>query len=176
MSNFGEVSIVAIIRCCVRVLLRGLLRYGGLAGAFRAYPAPRRGATVAGRPPYRRSEVLPYFLGWCGRAGARPSHAVATSCDPPVVSGRWRVLGAASRRAIASRKAVPADVKEPFSFPFFRNANDYTPFFLPKASGISKFQSLRMAKALAGAIPNHAPPRWRRSQLVVEFHSECHWG
>ena len=28
------------------------------------------------------------------------------------LSGRWRVLGAALRRAIASRKAVPADVKD----------------------------------------------------------------
>ena len=33
---------------------------------------------------------------------------------PYQASARWRVLGAASRRAIASRKAVPADVKEPF--------------------------------------------------------------
>ena len=42
----------------------------------------------------------------------RPYHAVAQERDPPVVSGRWRVLGAALRRAIASRKAVPADVKD----------------------------------------------------------------
>ena len=44
-------------------------------------------------------------------------HAVATSCDPPVVSGRWRVLGAALRRAIASRRAIPADVKDQFYLP-----------------------------------------------------------
>ena len=38
-----------------------------------------------------------------------PPVAVATSCDPPVVSGRWRV---GFRHAIASRKAVPADIKD----------------------------------------------------------------
>ena len=43
----------------------------------------------------------------------RPYLSVAQERDPPLVSGRWRVLGAASRRASASRKAVPADVKEP---------------------------------------------------------------
>ena len=46
-----------------------------------------------------------------------PPVAVATSCDPPVVSGRWRVLGAASRRAIGSRRAVPTDVKDQFCVP-----------------------------------------------------------
>ena len=30
----------------------------------------------------------------------------------PLVSGRWRVLGAALRRVVASRRAVPTDVKE----------------------------------------------------------------
>ena len=33
-----------------------------------------------------------------------------------------------------------------------------------------------MAKTLAGAIPNHAPPRWRRAQSVAAGHRECHWG
>ena len=66
-----------------------------------------------------------------------PPVAVATSCDPPVVSGRWRV---AFRRAIASRKAVPADVKDQFGVPllssFQRERGKYTPFIRPTQAGI----------------------------------------
>ena len=85
-------------------------------GAFRACPAPRVGSAVAGRPPYRCSEVLPLALG-DDAAKMAALHTVATSCDPPLASGRWRVLGADLRRAIASRRAVPADVKDQTCLP-----------------------------------------------------------
>ena len=118
-------------------------------GAFRASPAPRRGADGDGTPslPFGHARCVagnPRLcpLPWEARGDADgdgtpslpqeatrvslprmaamergPPVVVATSCDPPVVSGRWRVLGAALRRAIASRRAVPADVKDQLSRP-----------------------------------------------------------
>ena len=59
----------------------------------------------------------PNSLGGGGRGATALPLGHAGRVTQPLVSGRWRVLGAASRRAIASRKAVPADVKEPISFP-----------------------------------------------------------
>ena len=122
--NFGEVFDVAY-----DTLLRTLL------GAFRASPAPRRGADGDGTPslPFRSrgmrnwcSEVLPYFLGWCGRrwnavptagsdrsvaspngrAGARPSRCGRNKLRPsrgfgPVAGGslpRDRVTKSRTRR------------------------------------------------------------------------------
>ena len=171
---FGEVSTKALIRCCVR------------AGILSGFPGPSALALERARRPFSQySEVLPLALVGGARGarslsveravGASTSaakmaalHRVATSATAPLVSGRWRVLGAALRRAITSRKAVPADVKEPFSFPFFRNANDYTPFSLPKASGISKFAEWR--KYWPEQFPSMrrqdggVPSQWRRSQ------------
>jgi len=100
--NFGEVFRKAIIRCCVRCW--GPFGLAQLLGRERS-----RGT----RDPTVGSEVLPYFLGR-GRTAMerRPYLSVAQERDPPLVSGRWRVLGAALRRAIASRRAIPADVKD----------------------------------------------------------------
>ena len=94
LTNFGEVSTRATIRCCVRCW--GPFGLAQLLGGERS-----RGT----RDPTVGSEVLPYSLGG----------ADAQERDPPLVSGRWRVLDAALRRAIASRKAVPADVKDQLS-------------------------------------------------------------
>ena len=69
----------------------------------------------------------------------RPYLSVAQERDPPLVSGRWRVLGAAFRRAIASRKAVPADVKDQLCVPlhssFQRERGKVYPIPPPNASG-----------------------------------------
>ena len=56
-----------------------------------------------------------------------------------------------------------------------RNRN---PAILPHSLPEDKpeIKACRMAKTLAGAIPNHAPPRWRRAQSVAAGHRECHWG
>ena len=126
-----------MIRCCVRCWgLWGLPSssdWSGHAGCvppdwFRGSALLPWEAAVAGRPPYRRTAMERH-----------PYHAVAQERDPPVVSGRWRVLGAASRRAIASRKAVPADVKEPFLFPFTvpskGNTGKHTTFPRPTQAG-----------------------------------------
>ena len=61
---------------------------------------------------------------------------VATSCDPPLVSGRWRV---GLRRAIASRRDIPADVKDqsyhPLHNSFQGNARKVYPIPPPLSSG-----------------------------------------
>ena len=131
-------------------------------------------AAVAGRPPYRRTamERRPYLTAATERG---PPCAVATGRAPPVVSGRWRVLGAASRRAIASRKAVPADVKEPFCSPIiFRNAKDYIPFPRRFQAGFRKLKFCARFKmwmrdgghaAWKAASPVSVPPGRRLSQL-----------
>ena len=84
-----------------------------MLGAFRACPAPRlrrggRGATAL--PVIRGFALIPWEVRTAMER--RPYLSVAQERDPPLVSGRWRVLGAALRRAIASRRAVPADVKD----------------------------------------------------------------
>ena len=65
-----------------------------------------------------------------------PQDSVATSCDPPLVSGRWRV---GLRRAIASRRTVPADVKDqsyhPLHNSFQGNVGKVYPIPLPVSSG-----------------------------------------
>ena len=109
-------------------------------------------------------ERRPYRFGHAGRV----TQLVATRRDPPVVSGRWRVLGAASRRAIASRKAVPADVKDQFCVPlhssFQRERGKVYPIPPPNASGIL---GIEVSRADGGeeawcAVP---PPGRRLSQL-----------
>ena len=109
-------------------------------------------------------ERRPYRFGHAGRV----TQLVATGRDPPVVSGRWRVLGAASRRAIASRKAVPADVKDQFCVPlhssFQRERGKVYPIPPPNASGIL---GIEVSRADGGeeawcAVP---PPGRRLSQL-----------
>ena len=111
---------------CFNFGFRCGLRYAAayVAGGLSGLPSSSEGAAVAGRPPYRfRSRgtrdptVLPRFcltsLGDTARSASGPYHFRSRGTrDPTKVSGRWRVLGAASRRAIASRKAVPADIKD----------------------------------------------------------------
>ena len=88
-------------------------------------------------------ERRPYRFGHAGRV----TQLVATGRDPPVVSGRWRVLGAALRRAITSRKAVPADVKEQFCVPlhssFQRERGKVYPILPLHASGILEVEVSR---------------------------------
>ena len=90
-----------------------------LLGAFRACPAPRRERRSRGDRPTGYPRLCLTSLGGADGDGT-PSlsqeatgvsllRMVTTSATAPVVSGRWRV---ALRRAIASRKAVPADVKD----------------------------------------------------------------
>ena len=60
LINFGEVSLKAIIRCCV------------LAGFLSGFPGSSEGAAVAGRPPYRLvrgSALLPWVIRPALRAG-----------------------------------------------------------------------------------------------------------
>ena len=101
-SYFGEVFLEAIIRCCVRCWGPfGLTQLLGGSGG--------RGATAL--PMIRgsgRSNVICKV-----RASLRDAHFTFYT-----LPARWRVLGAASRRAIASRKAVPAEVKDQTSHPF----------------------------------------------------------
>ena len=77
----------------------------------------------------------------------RPYLSVAQERDPPLVSGRWRVLGAALRRAIASRRTVPADVKDqsyhPLHNSFQGNAGKVYPIPPPLSSGKCGFWKLR---------------------------------
>ena len=122
--NFGEVYHQATIRCCVRCWgpfgLAQLL--GGRGG---------RGATAL--------PVDPRFcltsLGDTARSTSRPYQLVATSATAPVVWGRWQVLGAAFRRAIASRKAVPADIKDQTSRPLRGKTEIVCHIPPPNASG-----------------------------------------
>ena len=94
------------IRCCVRA--------GGLWGL----PSSSEGSGGHG---VTTLPVVPRFcptsFGWRRSRGDRPTiFGHAGRMTLPLFLGRWRVLDATSRRAITSRKAVPADVKEPFSF------------------------------------------------------------
>ena len=74
-------------------------------------------------------------LGDTARSASGPYQLVATSATAPVVSGRWRVLGAALRRAIASRKAVPADIKDQTSRPLRGKTEIVCHIPPPNASG-----------------------------------------
>ena len=89
-----------------------------VAGGLSGLPSSSEGS---GGPRGDRPTGGPRFcltsLGDTARSASGPYQLVATSATSPVVSGRWQVLGAASRRAIASRKAVPADVKDQTSRP-----------------------------------------------------------
>ena len=79
-------------------------------------------------PVFRGSALFP----WVG--GGRGATAL------PLFSSRWRVLDATSRRAIASRKAVPADVKEPFPFSWSSGTRMIIPHSLcRKQAGIAVF-------------------------------------
>ena len=101
LPDFGEVSTIAKIRCCVHCWGPfGLAqRLGGSGGrGATALPVIRGSAlipwkaAVAGRPPYRRTamERRPYRFGHagrvtlpCGRDGARPSRGFGP------VAGTW---------------------------------------------------------------------------------------
>ena len=141
---------VAIIRCCVRCwgpfglaqLLGGERSRGTRdpTGDPRFCPTSLGGADGDGTPP------LPFRSRGFIRRSLAKAERVTLPCgrdkrDPPVVSGRWRVLGAASRRAIASRKAVPADVKDQSCVPlhgsFQRERGKVYPIPPPNASGDS---------------------------------------
>ena len=90
-----------------------------VAGDPRLCPLPweARGDADGDGTPSLPQEATRVSLPRMAATERGPPVVVATSCDPPVVSGRWRVLGAALRRAIASRRAVPADVKDQLSRP-----------------------------------------------------------
>ena len=128
LTNFGEVSTRATIRCCVRCWGPfGLAQLLGGSGGRRAIALP----------------VDPRF--WPFKCNLQSSGTLA---EHPfyilhftfyTLPARWRVLGAALRRAIASRKAVPADVKDQFCVPlhssFQRERGKVYPIPLPNASG-----------------------------------------
>ena len=84
-------------------------------GSFRDSPAPRRERRFHRKRPAVDPRFCLTSLGDTARSASGPYQLVATSATAPVVSGRWRVLGAAFRRAIASRKTVPAEVKDQIS-------------------------------------------------------------
>ena len=86
-TNFGEVFSVA----------RYAVAY--VPGSFRDFPAPRIGAVATERDP-------PVVFRGSGLHG---------SIDP--LPARWWILCAAFRRTIASRKAVPTDVKDQCASP-----------------------------------------------------------
>jgi len=122
----------------------------------------------------------------------RPYLSVAQERDPPLVSGRWRVLGAALRRAIASRRAVPANVKDQSYHPLHPSSHGECekvyPIPPPLSSGkcsFWKFAGILIPRKLRKQVSNcfrafinsrwdcargrssgvfgHAPPRWRLS-------------
>ena len=108
---------------------------GRVTGVPRFCPTSLGGADGDGTPSLPQ-EATRVSLPRMAATERGPPVAVATSCDPPVVSGRWRV---AFRRAIASRKAVPADVKDqscvPLHSSFQREHGKVYPIPLPNASG-----------------------------------------
>ena len=150
---------MARLGCAHRARTAELLAGGPMAIRWRAIggdPSGRDAEGRAGGDPRaaatRKMRVVPMKRQECrfpeGRTALlrgrrlewyRCGNAVATSATAPVVSGRWRVLGAASRRAIASRKAVPADVKEQFCVllhsSFQRERGKVYPIPPPDASG-----------------------------------------
>ena len=140
-----------------------------IAGGLSGLPSSSEGAAVAGRPPYRfRSRgtrdptVLPRFcltsLGDTARSASGPYHFRSRGTrDPTKVSGRWWVLCAALRRAIASRRAVPADIKDqpylPLHPSFHGERGKVYPIPPPVSSGKCVF--LEIAR---GGSPRRARP------------------
>ena len=120
LINFGEVSLKAIIRCCVRA--------GGLSGL----PSS---SGLAQRSQGDRPTGIPRFC-------PLPQDMVATNATAPVVSGQWQV---SLRRAIASRRAVPADVKDQINLhsSFHRKREKVYPIPPPVSSGKCGFWKLR---------------------------------
>jgi hypothetical protein len=70
-------------------------------------------------------------------------------------------LECCSRLIARHRRSIALSIVE-------QGESQYTPSPVRKQAG---FQSLRDGKTLTGAIPNHAPPRWRRSQSVAAVHA-----
>ena len=90
-----------------------------LPGSFGDLPAPRMGAAYAERLPYPVSKVLAY---WSLKLKVK----IRKLSVPFIlhfslyilhsqfctISARWWILDAVSRRATASRKTVPTDIKD----------------------------------------------------------------
>ena len=140
LTNFGEVSTRATIRCCVRA--------GGLSGL----------PSSSDRSGGRGATALPVIRGFAlalGDDAAKMAalHRVATSATPPVVSGRWRV---GLRRAIASRRAIPADVKDQSYHPLHPSSHgEYVKVYpnpLPVSSGKCVFAIARGVQGLTGDL------------------------
>ena len=115
LAHVAQLRISLVFFTLAKFSLKRQYAVAYVLGAFRASPAPRRGADGDGTPS------LPFGHAGCvasvPRLCPRLQHRGARRAANVSVSGRWRVLGAALRRAIASRRAVPADVKDQLSRP-----------------------------------------------------------